>query len=1545
MGDTSGKSELDKYGVWVKNTVHPTADNNEEITSPIADDKDFLENTAISKAIATEVSKLDESPLQEMPTLQTDVLSSFIEQNAQAALLPPDTRAEAQNVDETAAVGENASEDTTAFAQDNLPPHGAQENGTSDIDLSAFTGDSFGGDVDLSAFMDDTPSPAGAQQESDGEVDLSAFMDSSPASSPDGEVDLSDFLGGGDGEIDLSSFMGDSAFASGKEEAAQVQDEEPLDLDLEFEDAPFEMQDESSPSPSTATNKAQDVGSTLDDYQSLLGGFAQEASQMQEVSGIPLGQQESLTPSSQDEEIDLSAFGFDDDPEALPAAGNGAKEKKVEAVVDYVMNVDIEDEEESEKQEVKTQSGVTDDTDDTDDIKVDISQDSEIAEQKKQETDFSSPDDSFDLDAIFSNIEDESGNTVNFFTDDVSSADVLTPDAKPEATTQVNEEYLPQAVTSEEQIPTALQTAEKAQETQAADAAEAFLQAAAQAANDQENDTQVSETASGEQILDQTQIAPAAAIPDEIDEEGQLLASVDSSQENATEETPAREDIESSVSPVQSIQPAPIMEDEGFAEGRDFLKEAGLLEDEDLTAQAFPKGDTVVQEDEIPAVDEWETQEEDLITDDELAMIENAETDTENSDLADIVSADGTQESPQTEAEITANATQGEGTEGEFLSTDDEELESLEDLELTDEEQTATPSLTEDARDETQSEDVQVKNEDTTTTAEVPLERETQERPLTLQADELASFHEPVPELHEAALDMAVLSEHEEADDTAEPTPLQIPQEQVLPYSDSFSNNLSDNLYNESEREPIVSDIMDEIASGKADEPVFDATAVDEMADEAETNIVEEYEQKIENDEVETMNDEEKKKADELDVSSYIDKGPDYDMTGVTVTLDDLEKMEETPVVEPESPYPVPQEESAAQEVQDDGETQMYSVFVCNETTSSGEIEEEELQEETAEPKELESVAILQKIAQELESLKAEISGLRDEFEQLKQSGISASSTHDDESATQEGGGFFNDDDGDETIALSGDELSNILSTAEFTSQDAETLEQEEKAESTPELQVEQPLDESETQPQVQEEQEETEEAQSTAEPQESIETEQANEESTAEVQQVAESAAVQPSESALEVQQESETAETAVTEDTTQEATEAEPVTQPTTQEQEDVTAADNAVQTETQNVEPEIEQTTQQLPEAETVQPQEEESEPVVTEATEVEEAQEPLSPESTNEEAADADVTQQAQQIPTEQEEGSVEPENQVQEEAQPVQETSDEGAESTEQTTENSQAIDEQPVVADSQEQTDEAQSEIAEYAVEPAASVAEPQVETTAEDEAQTSASDVQDVADEAQSVQCETQQETPDQQTSGVITEEDIPSPTLESLNLPTLSETYNLQEEEAEPLTEDNIEYLKSDVPEELDEEEDEENIETGISEQPVDVFSNWGAKGEIEEETSEPEVSATTEGEEEISVPKPAVEPSTPPAATVVANAEPEAVQEEVASEPVPAEQVAEPKAEGITSDLMTEIKAVLTYMDKLLENLPDEKIEEVAHSEQFETYKKLFVELGLA
>ncbi len=70
-----------------------------------------------------------------------------------------------------------------------------------------------------------------------------------------------------------------------------------------------------------------------------------------------------------------------------------------------------------------------------------------------------------------------------------------------------------------------------------------------------------------------------------------------------------------------------------------------------------------------------------------------------------------------------------------------------------------------------------------------------------------------------------------------------------------------------------------------------------------------------------------------------------------------------------------------------------------------------------------------------------------------------------------------------------------------------------------------------------------------------------------------------------------------------------------------------------------------------------------------------------------------------------------------------------------------------------------------------------------------------------------------------------------------------------------------------------------------------------------------------------------------------EPAAAAAEPPLPPAPAVSAA-PLAGG----LKDELRAVLSYMDKLLASLPDDKIQEFAESEHFEVYKRLFEELGL-
>jgi hypothetical protein len=109
-------------------------------------------------------------------------------------------------------------------------------------------------------------------------------------------------------------------------------------------------------------------------------------------------------------------------------------------------------------------------------------------------------------------------------------------------------------------------------------------------------------------------------------------------------------------------------------------------------------------------------------------------------------------------------------------------------------------------------------------------------------------------------------------------------------------------------------------------------------------------------------------------------------------------------------------------------------------------------------------------------------------------------------------------------------------------------------------------------------------------------------------------------------------------------------------------------------------------------------------------------------------------------------------------------------------------------------------------------------------------------------------------------------------------------------------------------DEAFEESHVEKGLSEEP-----------EVEIPLSE-EVPT-------LEIPKPATEPA-------------------VYAEPVPPIEEASPSEPivEIPSSIRDELKIVLSYMDQLLESLPEEKIEEFASSKYFDIYKKLFAELGI-
>ena len=68
-----------------------------------------------------------------------------------------------------------------------------------------------------------------------------------------------------------------------------------------------------------------------------------------------------------------------------------------------------------------------------------------------------------------------------------------------------------------------------------------------------------------------------------------------------------------------------------------------------------------------------------------------------------------------------------------------------------------------------------------------------------------------------------------------------------------------------------------------------------------------------------------------------------------------------------------------------------------------------------------------------------------------------------------------------------------------------------------------------------------------------------------------------------------------------------------------------------------------------------------------------------------------------------------------------------------------------------------------------------------------------------------------------------------------------------------------------------------------------------------------------------------------------------EELGGQPAAPPRPAGP-SEELPEDLREDVKSVLSYLDQLLEALPEEKIKQFAQSEYFGVYKRLFEELGL-
>lgn len=151
------------------------------------------------------------------------------------------------------------------------------------------------------------------------------------------------------------------------------------------------------------------------------------------------------------------------------------------------------------------------------------------------------------------------------------------------------------------------------------------------------------------------------------------------------------------------------------------------------------------------------------------------------------------------------------------------------------------------------------------------------------------------------------------------------------------------------------------------------------------------------------------------------------------ISIDDTENTDESEIEETDINL-ISEEEPQEEEIQAD---------TINETIQEeqGEITMEEngiINDEQNLSQNVESSNLLEKIAAEISNLRSEITNLRTEFNSFKVTPTQETSEEDISSDDNETSGFFSDDNEDETIALSGDELNNILNNADFTTEEAE---------------------------------------------------------------------------------------------------------------------------------------------------------------------------------------------------------------------------------------------------------------------------------------------------------------------------------------------------------------------------------------------------------------------------------------------------------------------------------------------------------------------------
>ena len=568
-----------------------------------------------------------------------------------------------------------------------------------------------------------------------------------------------------------------------------------------------------------------------------------------------------------------------------------------------------------------------------------------------------------------------------------------------------------------------------------------------------------------------------------------------------------------------------------------------------------------------------------------------------------------------------------------------------------------------------------------------------------------------------------------------------------------------------------------------------------------------------------------------LEITDYTDKSynsDDFDVDKIMAEVEDIgEKTEEFQ----------PEQVAVSCEASDNQQMQEESQECIMEKP------EEAMEHEMDQPAVSPTEELIRNIAGEIALLRNEISSLRSEFEAFKcgKNPIVEDSPLQEEVQQETSGGFFADDTGDDTIALSGDELSNIFNTADFTEEsvDAETqLQDEDSDNGLPSMDFD-----SETleEPVIDDDyfqDDDSDDFPNEIDVPTGI---------VAQQDQIFEE---------IELEEEDQGTEEIFEEDTSE--SEFDNDSFDVTEEQLEEYSSDDESD----------EEITEESITEDFVEPAlDSDSEAFIEEIEEpVEEIEAPAS-EEVVEEISDEPVETVFES--NQWEEPVVE---EITEEIEPVVE-------------EISEEIE--PVAEEISEEAEPVAEEISEE-IEPVAEEISEEIEPVAEEISEEAEPVVEEISEEVEPVAEEISEE------AESVVEEITDEPTVLESNqweAPVVEETMGFAA--------DTTESAFADDP--------------LIIEEPVDTVSL--AEEELLEELAEIPV---TDDLEEI------------PAAEEIVEEEPVVVDE--------------PKTANLPDDLKEDIKSVLSYMDQLLDSLPEEKIAEFARSEHFELYKKLFTEFGL-